>query len=174
MVFYFYFNSVSVPLSFIWLPWFLPEARTTWRGVICNCLQRNLQVCIVCRTICCHWMFWHLYNVPDYYSQVWGKKPEFSNDSLTWSTHENETFENVQRVSARNSNLVFLNFLTVLCLKNFEFGIKRSWKGSNFHHKKMKLTFCVLALHRPKPGWNAAILSVLQIWELRLFDKTEW
>ena len=120
MVFYFYFNSVSVPFSFIWLPWFLPEARTTWRGVICNCLQRNLQVCIVCRTICCHWMFWPLYNVPDYYSQVWGQKPEFNNGSLTRSTHENETFENMQRVSARNSSLASLNFLTVLCLKNFE------------------------------------------------------
>lgn len=132
MVFYFYFNSVSVPFSFIWLPWFLPEARTTWRGVICNCLQRNLQVCIVCRTICCHWMFWPLYNVPDYYSQVWGQKPEFNNGSLTRSTHENETFENVQRVSARNSSLASLNFLTVLCLKNFEFGIKRSWKMIKF------------------------------------------
>lgn len=60
------------------------------------------------------------------------KKPEFNNGSLTRSTHENETFENVQRVSARNSSLASLNFLTVLCLKNFEFGIKRSWKMIKF------------------------------------------
>lgn len=107
--------------------------------------------CVPNNTVCCHWTFWPLYNVPDYYSQVWGQKPEFNNGSLTQSTHENETFENVQRFSARNSSLASLDFLTVLCLKNFEFGVKRSWKGSNFHHKQMKLTFCVLAYHEPKP-----------------------
>ena len=45
----------AAPVSPIWLSWCLSEAGAAWRGFICNCVQRSLQVMLLHASRSCHY-----------------------------------------------------------------------------------------------------------------------